>query len=448
MFNKLIASMAKNKISNNDSGPNSFGGGDAIIDILRKEGIIESIDEKLGPRSARAEYTYAEGIISLLISKCRGHKRIEDFYLAQNDLINHPRFQKGMSPDTFLYMCKEQALPNKYYPNISANSKAKTDKRKKPYIDHEVNVLGKYNELLVDTSLKLKLLNQEDNFTLDLDTTELRNKIQGSRRFFSGKGKKAYSPVAAMIDRIPVYVENRNGNTPASFNLVETLQNIFNLLSQKGIKVDILRIDAAGFVKEAFTFAQNRNFNLIVRAKSNVVKKEKEFINNWRETTIKGKKQIVGSTTFRFGNNELRLVVKKVSKPIIDEDGEETKYWGLATNDFDKTDEEIIEKYELRGDSENLFRGLNQMGWKMMPLRKFEHNTVYLYMTALNSILYRFLNDFLYEKVSCITKSMRFDSFIKKFMPVTTSWINGKLQFLKRTAEFEGLSDFLVFESG
>lgn len=437
--------MSQSKIYN-DNFINSFGGGDAIIDILHQHGIMQFFDEKLGPRSPRAEYTYAEGIISSFISKCRGHKRTEDFYLTQDDLKRHPRFEKGMSPDTFLYLCKEQSLQSRYFPNPSAEKN--TDKRRKPYLDHEVNIIDIYNELLIDTSLKLKLINPEVEHILDFDTTELQTKIKGSRRHFKLNGKTAYSPATAMIDRIPVYLENRNGNTPARFKLAETLQNILDLLNRKGIKIGTIRIDAAGYNEEAFKVAAKNSLKLIVRAPYPGVKREKKYISIWRETLIKGKKQIVGSTTCHLEKTELRIVVKKVEKPIIDEDGEEIKYWGLITNDFDSTEEEIIETYELRGDSENLYRGLNQMGWKLMPLRKFEHNTVYLYITALNSILYRFLNKYLYSKVKCISKSMRFDSFIKKFMPVSTTWVKNKIKFLSRRIEFEELAKILNFESG
>jgi hypothetical protein len=175
----------------NENITSSLGGGNILIDILRKFEIIEFIDQKLGPRnSPRSEYTYGEGMASLLISQFKGDKRIEDLYGCQDDLLNHPRFGKGMSPDTLLYMCKQLATAILSFENKSAQDE--NVNKRKPYLDHQINVHHKFNELFLDLAIKLQLLNTKNKYTLDFDTTEILSKIIDCRRTYKSKGKKRY----------------------------------------------------------------------------------------------------------------------------------------------------------------------------------------------------------------------------------------------------------------
>lgn len=438
----------KNKYIENVTSSN--GGGNILIDIIRKFGIMEFIDEKLGSRAPRAEYTYAQGMISLLLAQLKGHKRIEDLYHCREDLINHPRFQKGMSPDTLLYMCKELATENELFEIIRKEDI--NDKRKKKYKNHEVNVLTFFNELMLDTAIKLDLLNKFDKYVLDFDATEITTKIKDGRRSYKKTGKKAICPAVAMIDNIPIYIENRNGNSPARFRMVETLQEVLTLLKSRGIIISTIRIDSAGYMSEVFSMAERMGIKVVVRAVYPAVRKEISSITNWREVIVKGKVLKIGSTVFRLNKQEYKLIVKELLNPIteVDEDGveHETKHWGLATNDFDRTEIEILNIYELRGDSENLFRGLNEFGWKILPMRNLKNNTVYLCMTAVNWILFQFFKKYLSSKVKCVNETMRLPTFTKVFMPIATKWVKGKLRLLSRIKEFKTLLNILQFDSG
>jgi len=128
------------------------------------------------------------------------------------------------------------------------------------------------------------------------------------------------------------------------------------------------------------------------------------------------------------------MIVKKVN-----EENGKIKYWGLATNDFEKSNEEIIKLYAQRGDSENLFSALNEFSWDILPMRKFEQNTVYLYLTAFNYILFKFITKLFDSKTPRIWQNMKFQTFKKKFISVSTKWIRGKLKFLAREKEYIGL---------
>jgi hypothetical protein len=418
---------------------NSFGGGDVIIDVLKKHGVSEFLDSYLGQRHPRAQYTYAEAVIHWFVTQCRNHNRIENMYKSQKEVKKHPRFNKGMSPDTFLYSLKELARPNIYMkkndPSIKQLEKEKKGER---YEYHEVNIIERYNEMLVDIAIKLGLLKKGVKYILDYDTTELETKIKGGRKYYKGNGRKAYSPAVSMIENIPLFIENRNGDSNASFNLVNSIESVLDLLKRKGITVELIRIDAAAFSREFTEFVGSRGLKYVTRPKSPTVKKQSKRIRNWIKTTIKKTSNEIGDTVFLFGKDESRMVVKKV----LDENGK-PKYWGLITNDFEMSNVEIINTYALRGDCENLFSSLNEFGWKVLPMRKFEHNTVYLYITAFNYILFRFIKK-LFSSVmpKRVWESMELKTFFHSYISVVTRWVKGILKFDEGAEDYLALSGF------
>ena len=420
---------------------NSFGGGDVLIDIIREQGIFEFLDSYMGVRHPRAEYTYAEGVLHLFITQCREKikNRVEHFHESKDAMKRHPRFLKGMSPDTFLYMCKELARPNIYFEmgKLSAKQIEKI-KNGTGFPDHEVNVIERYNEMLVDSAVKFGLLKRGEPYILDFDTTEIENKIRSSRIYYKGKGRKAYAPAVAMINNIPVYVENRNGNSNAQFNLTQSIESALDLLERKGITVKLIRVDAAGFSKEFTEFVGSKGLKYVTRAKSKTVDKEVKGIRNWKQATIQKTTNMIGDKVFHFGTDETRMIVKKV----FERDGSVT-HWSLITNEFEKSNLEIIQTYAMRGDCENLFSSLNSFGWEILPMRKFEYNTVYLYITAFNYILFRFLKKLISPKMPLrVWEEMELGTFARKFMAVGTKWINSILAFDKNREDYVGLSGF------
>lgn len=77
--------------------------------------------------------------------------------------------------------------------------------------------------MLIDAALKLGRLEKGVPYILDYDTTDIQNKIKGSRKWYGGRGKRAYCLAVGMINKIPVFIENRNGDSNSSFNLTITL---------------------------------------------------------------------------------------------------------------------------------------------------------------------------------------------------------------------------------
>ena len=72
-------------------------------------------------------------------------------------------------------------------------------------------------------------------------------------------------------------------------------------------------------------------------------------------------------------------------------DGEYT-YRCILTNDWDMTDEEIIQHYNKRGTAEQVFdRQNNDFGWAHLPKSFMNQNTVFLLITAMAANFYRYI---------------------------------------------------------
>jgi len=63
----------------------------------------------------------------------------------------------------------------------------------------------------------------------------------------SYKMVKGYHPCMAAIERIPVFIQNHNGNTPARHQQKQTLALCFDNLKSQGIKIENFRADSASY---------------------------------------------------------------------------------------------------------------------------------------------------------------------------------------------------------
>jgi hypothetical protein len=61
------------------------------------------------------------------------------------------------------------------------------------------------------------------------------------------KKTNGYHPNFAFIGRLPVHIENHNGNTPAKYKQSETLERCFNNLDANGVKTGHFRADSASY---------------------------------------------------------------------------------------------------------------------------------------------------------------------------------------------------------
>ena len=162
-------------------------------------------------------------------------------------------------------------------------------------------------------------------------------------------------------------------------------------------------------------------------------------IEDWTEVFIDGELHLRGSTRFtpftntarRFKQKELlkeyRLVVTKQTR----RDGqlnlftnEACNYSPILTNDFEKTDDEVVIFYNQRGKEEREFDYLkNDFGWNNLPFSKLEQNTVFLIITAMCRNIYNYVIRKFSRRFRILQPHFRMKKFIFRFICIPAKWV-------------------------
>ncbi|MBQ5446497.1 MAG: transposase, partial [Lachnospiraceae bacterium] len=122
-----------------------------------------------------------------------------------------------------------------------------------------------------------------------------------------------------------------------------------------------------------------------------------------------------------------RLVVQRQRKQKGEQldlfDGEYT-YRCILTNDWDMTDEEIIQHYNKRGTAEQVFdRQNNDFGWAHLPKSFMNQNTVFLLLTAMAANFYQYIVSLPLMCLFGVEATDRVKSFLFRFIAVPAKWI-------------------------
>jgi hypothetical protein len=416
---------------------NSHGGGDIILEILSKYKIPQFIDEKYGKRAPRAEYSYSDIIIGWLLTQCLEGKRIEDLKYKAKLLRKYPKFKKVFSPDTFLYACKELSCENR---KLRKDTLVDKENPEADINFHWINSNERLNEAHIDFLIKYGILNTQEEYLLDYDTTTLENYKKESNRWYDGNGVRANCPAVASINNIPIWLVNRNGDTSPDVELTRNIAECISILRKKGIRVKYVRIDNAGYSVEFAEYAQKENLKYVTKPIITRTRKESMYVKDWDRINLDNEIIKVGESYFPLGKTEARVVVGQTLKS----DGTPVKeMWGVCTNITNLSAKEIIKLYRQRGSSESVFSLLKEMGWESIPMYLMKYNTVYLYLTALNLVVIRFLKRILNRKIKNVYEVMEFTTFKKNFMFYETFWKGNKLKILLDNGSFVGLSGFI-----
>jgi hypothetical protein len=167
-----------------------------------------------------------------------GGEYISDLEYFKNK-FSHQFFTKIPSPDTVEYACQE----------LKTNTNEETTDKG---IVHQFNYDNQKNKALIALCVKTGQLNDKEKYTLDFDNVVLENEKQDAKKSY--KNSNAYHPNFAFIGRLPIHIENHNGNTPAKYKQFETLERCFNNLKDNNIEIEHFRADSASYQKEVIEF--------------------------------------------------------------------------------------------------------------------------------------------------------------------------------------------------
>ena len=357
-------------IINSSKKINPFGGIFFVINELKKKGLAKLIDTHLGQRVKQAKYSYSDIILNWAYCNLCGAERLEDIEKLRDSLD-----MKLPSHDALGTVMKSFATETIL---IKGGKKAKRP--------HEFNIHKPLNSLMLDMALNLNLLKKNKPYTLDYDNTIIEAKKYDVTKTF--KWSYGYQPGVSFIDKIPVYIEGRNGNSNAEMLMCETLERGFELLDKKGVKIDKFRSDAAAFQFNVIDLMEKRDINFYIRLVKNHKFSEKveAGVKSWEKITVKDTEIELGEgiyTSTRF-KKEYRMIVTKYKNRKGNYD-----YRAIITNDFKMTPEEVLRFYNMRGAIERNFDDLkNNFNWHRLPFSFLNENTVFMIISAINSIIY------------------------------------------------------------
>jgi hypothetical protein len=413
--------MTIDKVTTSSKNITPFGGLNLIYKALFKKKLPEFIDQQIGYRHIRAEYSYSDITLSLL-----GNVLCQGSYIADLKMLkekfNNQYFKKIPSADTVEYACQELKLPNAI--EIS-DSGAK----------HQINFNDKLNNALVALCVKTNQLSKEDQDNiLDFDNVVIKTDKQDAKKSY--KNTNAYHPSFAFIGRLPVHIENHNGNTPAKYRQDKTLENCFDNLDKNQIKIKHFRADSASYqqsvidlVSQRVTYFYIRNINRPgFLAHCGTIK-------NWETVEINYEKKEVATTLYKpfDGQKEYRIVVTRTLRKDMQIDLFSEKaynYYGIMTNNKEFTTKEVIEFYNNRGDAENSNRYLlSDFNLHHLPFPDMDTNTVFMYLMAMSSILFEWIKVVLVKnKTHGIKLNMRTKTVCFKYITVASTFISRSRQ--------------------
>ena len=413
------------KITYSSENINSFGGINFADCIINNAGVYGIIDQTLGSRGSKSSFSYSDLIRSYLLMVLCGGECAEDITEHLRKELGQVKKFKVSSADTLLRMQKELATEKETFLS-------------KSNIEHDFNINTGMNQLMVKLLVKTEQLSGGNNgYIFDYDNQFIPTGKYDSKRSY--KKADGYFPGIASIGNLPVYIENRNGNSHVKYKQDETLKRAYHILSENDIKVKHSRMDCGSFDKKVIPVVEANSECFYIRAQRcaslyNMVRET----TGWQTVSIGFKEYQIASINYApFGwDKTYRYVITREKKDDAQGDlftGDNFTYRAIMTNNREMTALEVVEFYNDRGESERLFDEMNNdFLWKKMPFSFLHENTVFLVMMAICRNLFHFLTDFVSKKLDFIESNFRLKKFIFRFMIVPSKWIKrGRQQILK-----------------
>lgn len=394
-----------------------FGGLNFIYRAITDRKIDKYINSQLGHRGPLAVYQHSDIVLSLF-----GNCLVQGSYLSDLELFkekySQQRFRKIPSADTVEYVCQQLKTPT----IIKTTDKG---------VVNQINYSDKMNKSLVGLAVKSGMLKAGDNgYVLDYDNVILEHNKQDAQTTY--KKTRGYHPALAFIGRIPVHMENRNGNTSPRYEQKETLERCFDNLQKAGIRISAFRADAASYQKEVVELACKHADTFYLRLNDCAsLRKQCGSVQKWQKVVINHTVKEVASIEYKaFGGSTVyRGVITREERADKQADlfsSDAYNYYGLLTNDWIKDEKEVIEFYNQRGDAENSNRYmLNDFNLHHLPFSDMSTNTVFIYLMAMCCILFEWIKHILVlNNTRAITLSMRVKAVCFRYITVAATFIS------------------------
>jgi hypothetical protein len=278
----------------------------------------------------------------------------------------------------------------------------------------------KLNELLAETSLKLrrKLFKDNTDFILDIDSTshqQYGEKMEGVG--FNFAGIKCLDSLQAFDQfGFQYWMETREGGTFSSNGGANVVERVFKNVPRNMHRY--CRADSAFCNFEMFNMLCDRNVNFVMPMRSNMSDPILSQVKDWKDCKKvifrDGRNCQIGSTLYYKlpGKQALRVVFIRAKQDKKDMFGCALyDYHAFVTNMgvHQKSDEETIKFYQKRGNAENFIRELkNGFDIHSFPMKRLQANKVYGLIAAMAYNLMRFVSWSLNKNRARFSKFLRF----------------------------------------
>jgi hypothetical protein len=404
-----------------------YGGFYFIAKALKDLNVSGFINSRLPSRSINAKYKYSDIALSLFVNCMVQGERLSDLTIVKGKFSARHGFQIP-SADTIEYACQE--LKPVICNETVINQKGQT-------IEHQHCFQPKMNSLLVGLGIQTGVLKKgNQNHTLDFDHMVVETEKQDARMTY--KQVKGYHPCLGFIGRLPVYIENHNGNSPARLNQKDSLERCFDNLESQGIQIENFRGDSASCQKEVINVIESRSKYFYIRMLSfGAIREAYSQIqeNSWVKVKIGLQEVEVASMLYTPKKSEktYRLVVTRhlrADRQLDIETGTPYTFQAIITNQMEQTEQAVIAFYNQRGDAENSNRyQLNDFNMNNLPFMDINTNTVYMYLSGYAAILFEYSKQLLLKnKVEGIKPCMRVKAICFHYIHVAGEWIKKKGQ--------------------
>ena len=399
-----------------------YGGINFIDADYNKLGFEKLITSHLGHRSLNAVYSYSDIIKTIFYIHAIGGDALDDVSVLKEQMQDHPGLSL-CSADTIEYVSQQLRQPN----TVITTEKAVT---------HIINEHEGFNKLLPALCKQGGLLTAATDYTMDYDGHIVKNTKPDNARNY--KKTEGYYPVVCSINKWPVYMQNRNGNTPESYNQLAIISKALTQCQSQDIKVKKFRADACCYQKQTVLYLEQLSILYYIRTEMNhALCMALQDETDWQPILLNHKKAEVCAIEYPvFGSRQHRRIIAYRTKAtgqltINQTDG--YSYHAILTNDPGDAIS-VIEFYNQRGcDGEHHFKELDyDFGWAKLPFDNIEMNTIYMYATIIAYLLFNIFKHSYAVKTRFVKSQMRLKNFILHFVTLTAKWIKtGRRWILK-----------------
>jgi Transposase DDE domain group 1 len=407
----------------------SFGGINFIHEYLNNIQFDDTVLYHLGPRSVVAEYSYAELIRQLFYTSCIGGDTLDECRILKEQLQDHP-WMRIASPDTVEYAFQELRQPGCFIPTASGKQ-------------HQVNEHTGFNKLLVHLCQRSGLLTRQTGYVMDYDGHVIENTKKDNAITY--KRSQGYYPVVCSINKLPVYLQNRNGNTPESYDQKTVIEKALRQCSSHQLTISCLRADASCYQKDLVTLLEKEQINYCIRAEMNEsLRLALQDETDWTDVLINYQKAELCSIDHPVFGKQRRIVAyrKKVKGQLQFHQSDGYDYHAILTSDKTAEACSVIDFYHQRGCyGEHHFKELDyDFGWNKLPFDNMEMNTIYMYAMAVAYVLFNAVKKHCAAKLDFVKPAMQLKNFILHFVTLPARWIKTGRQWIVKLFTFKDYS--------